>query len=149
MNKASARAFRTPACCAYTLRPPSGPPHTWPGHGVDHQRGGGATLGLPWPLGPTGGTTSAQRHGTAATGPGPPRPGPALVRTVSPRLEVGFRGSESRPPMVNMPRPEIFSEFQSGKIDPSDGTQAQKFSYEKFFWDLLHDGGHSDKVANP
>jgi len=27
-----------------------------------------------------------------------------------------------------------------------DVTQSQKFSHEKFLWNLRHDGGHSDKV---
>ena len=34
------------------------------------------------------------------------------------------------------------------KKPPPDGTQAQKLSHEKFFWDL-DDGGHRGKVGKP
>jgi hypothetical protein len=52
------------------------PSATFPGHGVDHQRGDGATLGLPWPLAPTGATTT----GAQWTGPAPPcLPWPPMV----------------------------------------------------------------------
>ena len=43
-----------------------------------------------------------------------------------PRPETGTPGTGLPPPLVNMPRPEIFSKFRSGKIDPPDGTQGGK-----------------------
>jgi hypothetical protein len=104
----------------------------------------------------------------------PPAPAPAqrpgcsrrslplpLARSSSvlsaPDPNTDTRGSTFNPPYTDMlgrhptskisPMPFFFSSKTPGrKHPPPDGTQTQKFSYEKFFQDL-DDGGHSDKVA--
>ena len=107
----------------------------------------------PGPSTPAPSVTVQQRPAPAL-----PVPAPPLVRTVSPRPKHRYRGGTPTPPSCYMlewhPTSKISSmtffpqEKAWSKNTPPDGTQAQKFSHEKFFWDL-DDGGHRAKVGKP
>lgn len=120
------------------------------------KEGAAPPWGLPWPLAPTGATTTgAQRTGpapphhrgalspTTATGPdlpaGPPARRPAPVPLFPAPRENPGTGLLPPPVLYACPGPyAIFSAFtvlSPGKIPaapPGDGTQGEKF--QKDFW---------------
>jgi hypothetical protein len=130
-----------PSCDNQPPPPPpmSSPPG--PHHGnTDHQGEGGATLGLLWPLPPTGATTTVHNLPAlapclAAHGhrPGPPRHRragrlPFLYPSSGPWRQI--RGWDSGTPWSRCPVRKFFQKIIPGKMALSDGTQGENFNLE-------------------
>jgi hypothetical protein len=80
---------------------------------------------------------------------------PALPITFScPQARNGTRpqpekpnpGTRDSPPVTSMPWADIFSKNYSRERNSPYDVTGQKFSYEKFFWNL-RDGGHNEGVG--